>query len=347
VELAAGGVVVTDRCTGCEACVTACPTGAIAPPPEVATLRDQALAAAKATVRVSCVRQAGRSVADLTVGCLAGLPLASLLTPFSRGARRLEVERGGCLTCDLAGVGCRFETVLAQARALLVAYGFSSEAILEVGGFPQEVAEQASMVGRRDLFRRLTAGARETVAVLREPEGGDGAEGAGGVVPAGGVPPLVVALRGLGDTVADLPLPEGSFTGTLTARDTCFGCNVCETVCPTTALRREAVDGVVHLRFTPARCVGCGVCAEACLAGALRVAPGVTVGELLAGGEMTLVEVTPHPCRLCGTPFTGIAGEVCERCITRGRGADRLRGGSIAIGGSVLDTGRATGQTFC
>jgi len=344
-ELVPDGVVVNDRCSGCEACVTACPTRAIAPPPAVTAFRDQALAAAKTTVRVSCVRQPGRTVADVAVGCLAGLPLATLLAPFGHGTQRVEVERGGCIACDFAGVGCRFEIILAQARALLDAYGFSPEAILEVGGFPPEVAEQAAVVGRRDLFRRFTAGARETVAALRPPEEIDAGEAERGAVLGESASPLVAALRGLGKVMPEIPLPEGSFTATLTARDTCFACNVCEAVCPTVALRREVVDGAVHLRFTAARCVGCGACAEACLAGALQVLPQVTVGELLAVGEVTLVAVAPRPCRLCGTPFTGIAGEVCEGCLTHGRGVSRLRGGTSAPGGGSLDTGRATRQT--
>jgi len=327
VTLAPTGITLGEGCVGCEACVTACPTGALVPPPEVASQRRERLDATSEVVRFTCVRQPGQKAATATFGCLAGLPLTTLLAPLTQPTCRVEVERGGCAGCSLAATGAAFDTTLEQARALLAAFDISPARIREVEHFSREVRAQGEVVGRRELFLRLRAGASHAVAALREEEG-DG-EAAVGVAE----PQLAAVLRGLGTPAAGATLPAGLHAGVVRASEACFGCNVCETLCPTAALRRAVEGSVTRLLFTPARCTGCGACAEACHASALTVIPATGDGAppplsdaYLGGREVELVEVVPRACVRCGVPFTGLPGELCDTCLTTGHGAGRLRG---------------------
>ncbi len=341
-------VGVGDGCIGCEACVTACPTGALAPPPEIVRQRRERLDRGGEVVRFTCVRQPGRSGATATFGCLAGLPLTILLAPLTRPACRVEVERGGCRGCTLAATGSRLDATLRQARALLAAFGVEPDRIYEVERLPREAGAPGEVVGRRELLLRLRAGARRAVATLREEK----QEEARGEAAGAAAPCLAAVLRGLGTPVASATLPSGLHAGVVTATTACFGCNVCETLCPTRALRREVEGETIRLCFTPARCTGCGACVEVCLAGALTFTSATGEGgplslsaAYLGGAEVTLVEVAPRACARCGVTFTGLPGDLCETCLTTGRGADRLRG-FTALGTPPLPRGSPSTPGF-
>ncbi len=330
VAFSATGVSLGEGCIGCEACVVACPTDALTVPPEVVGQRRERLDAAAEVVRLTCVRQPGRGAATVTFGCLAGLPLATLLAPLTRPHRRVEVERGGCGGCDLAATGAAVAATLDRARALLTAFGIAPERIVEVDTFPREGRAQGEAVGRRELLLRLRAGAGRAVAALREEER---EEGRGEAAAGAAEPQLAAVLRELGTPLVGATLPTGLDAGVVHVTGACFGCNVCETLCPTRALRRDADGAAIRLLFAPARCRGCGVCAEACLADALTVTPATGGAQppplsdaYLTGAEVELAVVAPRACVRCGARFTGTPGEVCDPCRTTGPGAGRLRG---------------------
>ena len=57
------------------------------------------------------------------------------------------------------------------------------------------------------------------------------------------------------------------------SQGTCFGCEVCELICPDQAISRDPDSGrrVVDLSF----CKGCGLCAHLCPKGAIVMEPEV------------------------------------------------------------------------
>jgi len=144
-------------------------------------------------------------------------------------------------------------------------------------------------------------------------------------------------LQRFGEPATGAKLPAGLHAGMVQASEDCFGCNVCETVCATSALRILANDDFTGLLFTPARCTGCGACAEACLVSALTLSSATSENAsvplsdaYLNCEEVVLTEVAPRACIRCNDLFTGSPGELCDACLSSSHGADRLRGLSSA-----------------
>ena len=70
----------------------------------------------------------------------------------------------------------------------------------------------------------------------------------------------------------------------------CLGCNVCSTLCPTSALQRFVDDkGRVTIKFLPRFCVNCGLCHEVCLPGSIKLKSFLTLEELMADDYHELI----------------------------------------------------------
>lgn len=317
------GLVVEPSCVGCEGCLPVCPSEALSLALEVREARRRRLQGGEETVTFTCLRHGARGGVTVAMGCLGGLSLADLLAPLAAGTHRVCLLRSDCVGCVLRGAMDRYQSTLLQARHLLRALGLAGDRIAEVETLPTSAVTVATL-GRRELFgrvRRQVAGA----AAFLLPAAEDGSPG----VKAGESQRelLLAALRTLAGGSAHAPLPDRFPAARLTVAPTCFGCNVCESLCPTTALRREVRADAVRLLFTPARCVACGVCAQACLAQAVALSPAPTFGYLVDEGEHELRRVAPRSCARCGASFTGVPGATCEVCLTQRGGRGRLQGG--------------------
>jgi len=83
-------------------------------------------------------------------------------------------------------------------------------------------------------------------------------------------------------------------------RDTCTLCMACVGACPASAL----VDGRDQpvLKFIERNCVQCGLCVNTCPENAITLAPRLLLGSQ-AKAEQVLHEAVPFNCVRCGKPF--------------------------------------------
>jgi NAD-dependent dihydropyrimidine dehydrogenase PreA subunit len=93
----------------------------------------------------------------------------------------------------------------------------------------------------------------------------------------------------------------------------CLGCNVCEAVCPTAAIRRSVEAGGVLVVVRDDQCVACGSCQDACLTGSIRLDPAMT----LSRDARTAAFVTGGRCDQCDGFATG--NGTCFFCRSHGR----------------------------
>lgn len=325
------GVEITDGCVACGACTSACPNGAIRP-----IESDQDLAECirnrvrpAAAFRIACTRAEGR--VDVVLPCLSRLTEAILLEPIRSGAARVEILDPDCSGCGLKKAAPQWGNVLALSRALCESAGLGADRVARIdvpSGKPEETrVPSKSRNSRRAMFQAISAkwkatGAAATADAKLEQSPAEpfrdivrrrrenlkrsdllemlralpGAKPKSKVVPAAGTP------------LADLDIGRQ-----------CVGCNVCETLCPTGALRHREEDGTYALDFEAALCTGCRVCEVACFYKAIRVRETVDLSVLFERPKVTLVSAARRTCKACRETFLDESAELCPLCLVSSR----------------------------
>lgn len=332
VEITHDSVQLGTACRGCEVCVPACPNGVFTLPGRKEKERRDQLKkglGADPAARFTCVMDTQRDEdSSVVLPCLAALSEAYLIAPFAWGGDKVQIKRVGCSKCPFSSVMVQYESLLARTRSLLAAFGIPAHRIAEVKefdvpGVPSSgtVCPSPEGMDRREFFgffrkRTVEAAARlipEAETGLREPRWSHRENPMRTFLLE-----LLSSLGGAGHKV----LPgEDLSTVDVVVSETCIGCKVCETLCPTGAIRREGVEGEgLRLLFRPSRCTGCRICGEACHPRAISFTESIDLNELMRGEERELILVRPKTCSACGKPFQGVLGDICPACFDVRRG---------------------------
>lgn len=347
-------------CARCGLCLHACPAGAFSHPGLLEFQRRLHRAAAhlaSTPLELTCpVRPEGTTAvpvdARLQTGrCLAVLSLADLIDLARPREHDLWLDDTGCAECPLATVHDRIAQTVAQANALLEAWGHPARVCLSTLGATGEPSQdvevthaspispqqdttrevpvynaQQPALSRRELitfFREATARAALTAALdsfaLAPPEPSS-------------LPPrqrltyhlpyhrrhLTAALQRLGaPTRETIDLSALPWT-VVQVSDACSACELCARFCPTTAIRFYTVEEEEQhrflLTFVPPDCVDCGICALACPEDAITYTHVIYTEWLTAREEALLHQGDLVPCEDCGQPTAQADPPLCYTC---------------------------------
>lgn len=284
--------------------------------------------------RIACGRV--ETAADFVLPCPARLTEALLLEALRCGAEKVEVAVPDCAPRPTAGGACPWGKAAAQIGRTLETAGVLLEALgLDPNRF-QRIhvpfngtrtstsvrSRREDPIPRRDVLRTFalqTAGlAASTLPqpepektqeelfrdrIRRHPENSKRSH-------------LLEVLRSLAPAEPHWRIqgPPAPFA-VLEVGPKCIGCNVCETLCPTGALRRSEKDGVFSLEFDAGKCTACGVCAESCFPRAIRMRREFSLERILKGETELLMNSPRRICRACGAGFLGDPADFCPMCM--------------------------------
>jgi Fe-S-cluster-containing dehydrogenase component len=327
VRLIEQGVEISDGCVGCGACVSACPNGALQPRESDKELVEKVRRRVRPAepFRMGCGRAEGH--VDLLLPCLSRLTEALLLEPIRAGAKRVELLDPGCSACGLKKAAPQWGKVLWLSQALCESAGLGADRIARrsvAPGKPVEVRDASRRVNsRRALFCALSDKwqASDLRATLQDAKAAEAPPKTfRDIVQRSRENPkrsdllrLLEAMPAAKATSKTIPA-RGIPLAMLEIDRRCVGCNVCETLCPTGALRHREEGGSYALDFDAALCTGCRVCEVACFYKAIRVQDTVDLALLFERPKLTLISARRQTCKLCGETFLGKPSESCPLC---------------------------------
>jgi NAD-dependent dihydropyrimidine dehydrogenase PreA subunit/coenzyme F420-reducing hydrogenase delta subunit len=326
------GVEVLEACTGCGACVAACPTGALVMRKPSDRKLHEAISAllkkGEKVVRLACssCTEDAREVQLPSLNCVTE---AMILWAFSNGAEGVEIKRCTCPECcKLPERAPLWEKTFAFARAILHMVGIPEDHLQIIDTVPVGENECPGKKGlnRREALATLCSDVCRTVgSLLRKPSGANGSvrtSGANEGLPANRQY-LHTALVALPLKYPDTPSPDGFPLAELTVSTRCRDCNVCTTLCPTNALSWEDWEDGKSLLHRSWHCAGCGVCAATCPAKAIAVKKPAPLWKVGTRTPKVLIHVAPSTCPVCREKGYGSTPESC--CLPCSLGSGRLR----------------------
>lgn len=294
----AGAAADWYRCTGCQLCVAKCPAGAIAPSYQAFKQLLRLVAARRETRTLACEKSG--SQCDYAPWCL-GVILWELLASLALSGSVL-IERAGCEGCERAAQLADFDQALARARQFLGERYFSTRVTLLAMG---EALPPVDLT-RREALRSLTRGARNGVGALL-PDSGKLDNN-----------PLFIRRllqRQVRQSLKSQDAPRAFVWDTPEVdQDRCWGCGICERVCPHQALKVYQPEGEDrrYLLHYPDRCTSCGLCRAICPDQAIA---GFALRELPAQVRFFVSPVFTAHCAQCAGPVRpGQEKALCTRC---------------------------------
>jgi ferredoxin len=305
-------------CAGCGACAAVCPSGAASyddPPVTFLFHRLRTLA--------STYRDAGGSA-----------PRVLFHDGFGTEMIALSARHGRGLPADVIPVEVsNVESVGHAELVAALAVGFASATVL-AGPKTDLTVPQAQLELAKALVAR-TPEQRLAIVTLTDPDALDdllyGAQTdpveVPPILPAGGrreVTRLAATALADGHTDTPLPLPEGAPYGAVVIdTDACTLCLACVSLCPVGALGDN--PDKPQVRFQETACLQCGICAATCPETAITLVPQLDLAND-AMVHRVLHEEDPFECIECGKPF-GVKSTI-ERIISTLEGKHWMYSGS-------------------
>ncbi len=292
------------QCTGCGACVSACPReafdfpGASLPQIEaqIAVLLDPALSALNPRGILFVCSKGAPALQGLVrqgLSCPAGwlpveVPCLGMVTP----AWVLE-----CLNHGAAAVGllpCRHEECrFGQREVMEGRVDYSRELLRVVGGAPESV---------RFLDPTDPVALARALACLPAAEARDRAEHPRAVprfAPRKTARTVLGVAKRYGASLDHSLAHSHSPLGVVELEEGCTGCGACAIACPAGALALEREGEGIALSFDARLCIGCGECVPLCPERVVRVRK-VTDLRRLSEGTRALYRDREVRCEKCG-----------------------------------------------
>lgn len=312
-----GKVRINQTCDGCGVCIPACPNGAIAFSYDESTLQKINSIKGKETIIFVCrkYKEDLSSTNVIKLNCMGAITVPDILNSQVK-ADEVIIAIAQCSKCESRNGMKNFKKTLDTSRRLLSMINRNTPRVLSTTELSNYVNSGERKKKIFDIERRrfLKVVANKVVPV------GSGNKG---------VTESRNETRGLSNQTRKALLefltqyresingevPEAIPTGEISIDKTeCFGCNVCEHVCPESAIRRIENGDELTIMFNATWCTACNACVSACLTSAISLKKGISLAKFLDNKNRILIKLIRNICRNCGIDFFSDSETLCPRC---------------------------------
>lgn len=311
-----GKISVNEDCDGCGACISGCPNGAFAFSQDESTLSKIKAHECIDTIVFACRKTDRDSLSSeiIKLNCISALTLPDILYS-SLKAKKLIITIDKCSNCESRKAMRNFRNILFAGRKLLSMINRDNINVIssqQISNYINEGEKKGIDIERRSFFKIIANKAipgissnqtniepdsrrRESLNLTRKA--------------------LLEFLNEHSEQMTgDMPevIPSGEIS---IDKSKCFGCNVCEHVCPGGAISRIESEDSVTIEFNPTWCTACNACIEACLTNAVSLRRGTSLKNFIENKYKVLVKLTSAVCRKCGIDFYSDSNGLCPRCM--------------------------------
>lgn len=304
-----GGIRITEACDGCGACIPSCPNGALFYRDGVNPIEKISSFKKKDRIIFICKKSNIRDNSSdgiVNVNCLGALSVPELILS-AKLAGEIVLAPSDCKNCESKKGMKNFGKFVKTAKEILSITNFNSDVkVISSDRLKLNVNTEEKEVVNIER-RRFLSIFKPQINFKNKPEEGNERENRYRKLLFETLLPHRELLKG--------PLPETIPCAEITVnREKCFGCNVCEYVCPGRAITRTEDSDKVTIMFNPTWCTACNACVSACLTKAISLKKGVNFDIFLDNKNITLIELKRKICRGCNIEFFSDTDTLCPRC---------------------------------
>jgi len=284
-----------NMCINCGLCLSACPSRCIEPSKKtiekyMLTLKDGKIPL------LSCEKT--KSDSGLCEECLGAFPWEFLAYLALSG--KLTLNHGNCEKCANHAGRALFEENLINLKLFL------GESLYDKRVNPNgnEVSDNSQIVSRREFFFGAFKKSQDTVSKMVPDYSNRNFDGFF-------FRKMLVSLVKKQNTNGSPPKECTVMLPVI--NDKCYGCGICEKLCPQKAIVLKKTDGgKISFTVNAARCTACGICAAVCRSDAVEP-PAPTKTNFVE--RNTLREIQVRYCLSCGRPLSDDTSEYCGLCL--------------------------------
>lgn len=292
IDLTKKPILQKDECENCGVCSAICPTGAFIQSLDIVQNQYHAVNKNREIV-ISC--QVDDVEADLKVSCLAALPWEFYV--YVALQQPLKIMLRKCDNCSNQSLANQVKSVMNQLRMFL---GDSYEEKIQL--ITEEIVLPSQMYSRRELLKLLTEESKHYINEINPLKNHSNQN-------ARIYRRMLINKLNQLDEV-QIEAISFSWCG-IEVNDVCYGCGVCETICPQKAISIISTEcGERKFRHHYLKCTHCGLCQTVCLDQAIMK----TFRQEFTKDGWAEQPISSTNCSVCQDPIPISEGDICIIC---------------------------------